>query len=481
MSIGYLNAKFDISSRLSEIIGEDGNMYTGVVTFPDFGINAALYAGLQSTNLDTSSTLSFTCPTGNCTWPVKTAIAVCSACFDVSSYVTLNYSGMVHPDAIDHASSGNSGELSGNGTQYALPYLGLSITNFDGSVLESSTSTYMAAVSSSDPALTVNFQDWETLLVAITIMEASESCLRNESDWQDSPPVATECGLWLCLNAYSSSVSNGTLSEEVLQSSSKKIPASWEALPISEQPAAASLPNTTALGTLDWNPIYHSGYVTRYDFQLDPSDFDKSWYEPGDTFNASQAALDSTSALLASIYPLPKNATTVAEGVYWMGKEGLVYSTQMLQPLWNSTDLTATFDTLAKSLSVAIRNGANDVYPGQTMQWVIQYRIRWAYFSLPVAIVLGMLHLSRWTHMLTVVSGGTIFTLLSIIETWRASVAAWKSSSLATMAYGIDADTRTHLRETCRTQPLDKASSINVRMWDTSDGMELVRSAPMGL
>lgn len=84
-------------------------------------------------------------------------------------------------------------------------------------------------------------------------------------------------------------------------------------------------------------------------------------------------------------------------------------------------------------------------------------------------------------YTLTAVSGGTIFTLLSIIETWRARVAAWKSSSLATMAYGIDADTRTHLREACRTQPLDKASSIKVRMWDTSDGMELVRSAPLGL
>lgn len=165
------------------------------------------------------------------------------------------------------------------------------------------------------------------------------------------------------------------------QSSSKKIPASWEALPNSEQPVAA------AFGTLDWNPIYNSGYVTRYDFQLDPSDLDNSWYEPGTTFNASQAALDSISALLASIYPLPGNTTTAAEGVYWMGEEGLVYSTQMLQPLWNSTDLTVTFDTLAKSFSVAIRNGANDVYPGQMMQWVIQYRIRWVYFSLPVRYV----------------------------------------------------------------------------------------------
>src|SRR5262245_35798170 len=68
--------------------------------------------------------------------------------------------------------------------------------------------------------------------------------------------------------------------------------------------------------------------------------------------------------------------------------------------------------------------------------------VRWAYLALPGATLLA----------------GTGFVLFCIFETHRTKLPAWKGSTMATLAYGLDEEPRALLREAGRAGGVDRGA-----------------------
>lgn len=280
---------------------------------------------------------------------------------------------------------GDGSSFAGDGTTYELPYLGLRLINLNGFYFTAPAPVLMTAAVVADPRRTANFGNFETLIAAITFFRAQTDYNVNVSAWQDSHPTAMECGQYLCLKALNSSVMLGNLSESILNTSSVKVPASWQPTP--KQPPLVQINNTNTLGTLDWNPLYHPNYVSRNEFQLDPSGFDSSWFSPDETFNASQTAVDSTINLFLSLFNKSADEGTPTVSNY-TGQT--TYTSDLLQPFYESNNLTETFQGIAESLTDTLRNAGDTSTPGLTSRWIIRYRIRWAFLAVPVAFITSM-------------------------------------------------------------------------------------------
>lgn len=270
---------------------------------------------------------------------------------------------------------------------YLLDYIDLGIENLAGSwkSLEYPLGTIMNASITSDPNSTVNFKDSQTLLAAFTMIRASDGYTNGSLAWgaHGTTPTAMECGLSLCLKLYQSSVSSGNLSDEVIASASTKVPGSWLPRPQDEQIAKESLAKASdsILGTLAWNPVYHPIYLVRDDYQLEATSLSSS---PNSTYNITQKAIDSTIAYINGLIPRMVNQSTVNITTVL----NPVYGTPILQPLYDSRDLTVTFEKIAMSLSNALRRAGTEPLRGTTQNWVIHYEIRWIWLVLPVTLLL---------------------------------------------------------------------------------------------
>jgi hypothetical protein len=74
--------------------------YPKIDTTPDFAISASLYDGLNAVLGRGYPNVSFTCISGNCTWPEYVSIAVRSTCFDISDHLERASSSAVN-DSMD--------------------------------------------------------------------------------------------------------------------------------------------------------------------------------------------------------------------------------------------------------------------------------------------------------------------------------------------------------------------------------------------
>lgn len=200
-----------------------------------------------------------------------------------------------------------------NVTNYALPSYGIDLNNSDGyrAINHSISGVSSAGIYSAqlmragivaDPAKTFNFQDFETLIMSYAIMIPAASYLDNDTTWQETAVSATECGLYLCLHAYNTSVTLSVLNESKIATSRHKVPTSWQPMSKDYQPHVINIKNQSAIGTLTWNPIFSEGYLKRYDFQMDATKLDLASIMPSDmeniACNATQSFLDSTADLL---------------------------------------------------------------------------------------------------------------------------------------------------------------------------------------
>ncbi|KAF2148064.1 hypothetical protein K461DRAFT_298162 [Myriangium duriaei CBS 260.36] len=441
---------------------------------PDFGIQAATYHGLQSNeSLEVAQEITFSCSTGNCTWPVFASLAVCSECFDVSDQLRVYHNSSSYP-VVAHI-LGQMGGLQGAGaaapqsiTTFGLDYVNASIDNANGGRMLSAGAARpimkMTAKATGDPKLTVNFQQYESLLFAYTFIQADSAYLANQTSWEASHPTASECALYLCLQGLKTSVSEGILVEQEIARTRKRVQDSWSCEGYPSSNGTTSYPSTTDC-TSDWQPINFSvnpafGYPTvasKYDFQLDPSDLGIPEIDSKDSFNVTQTFL------MGSIYYW----TIGFLGNFFGDSVGYVFTGQIdgtdvfldpiLEPFYNSTNLSRTFDNLARSITYNFRNSNNKGQSGITQTWDISYAIRWQLVAVPAAIL----------------AGGVIFLIAIIIRTHQYKVPAWKSNAIATMVFSVDDQIRRQVRHRLRYSSLKEVGKIKVAMNKGVDGIEL--------
>ncbi|KAK5728666.1 hypothetical protein LTR15_001805 [Elasticomyces elasticus] len=290
---------------------------------------------------------------------------------------------------------------------------------------------YMTMSLTSDPEKTITFRGNQTLLAAFAFISADHNYRQSRSAWPNVGLQATKCGLFLTAQAVNATVRAGEYHEDILESWSVKRPESWQGS--SEDPY---IRDPTQLWSAEYNPFYHELFTNRSDFEVAIPD--NPWGLPS-----------------SAIIPDPNSLYHEQPAAYQQGT--MVYTADVLQPLDASKDLSHTFFNVAKSMTVAMRNRAEQSTPGDVHVHVVHIRVEWAYLVLPAAVSLG----------------AVITLAFAMRQTAKLGVAAWQGNTLATLLYGLDDEARSHLRTIGAVEGIDEACERRVTRRDMADGCEL--------
>ncbi|KAM0814578.1 hypothetical protein AB5N19_00368 [Seiridium cardinale] len=431
---------------------------------PDFGLASATYHGFGNFSTSGLQTAKYTCASGNCTWPLYTSLAICSACNDISSNITrtTGVAGLTYDEA-SNLTAWNEATQTGTDvpldnwlrilphsyTSYEVPYS--HIKTFDGfrrtgigpmpnmevDLYLDDHRTLMTVYSTANRSETITFQSSETLLVAYIIMKATDTYINNETVWENSTPTATECALSLCINAYRTSLYAGELNDHVVDSWTIVDSKSWLALSSgngSLDPASRHCPggtdgHETCIGgnfISDNRDLYDGGPLRSDLILLAPAN--QSSGISSFRFPITQVTLESTIQFLLSLTISSENldnSLAVYPAGFWdRGTPKIIFS------LINSTNLTSTFETVARSITDYIRDVASVEHYGTMERWVMYVRVDWGYMSLPAVSMLI----------------GCLYVLFTIVNTARLRLPVWKESALKVLTYGLDSNIQESLR-----------------------------------
>ena len=401
----------------------------GTAAQPDFGMISAIYNGFRndvSWNKD-EQVVNNICTTGNCTWPAYTTAAVCSVCNDLSDHVKVER-GM---------GTGGANVPSPSNVLRISPYTAFILPNVNLSNADLATNqpiqgvrtgqepTLLTANTTFDPLETTSFQDLSTMIVSFKVMRASEEWMQGKVDWNASKPIATECALHFCANQYRAESQNGQIRETRLNSWVIRDPQSYQANPNAS--TVGSDPNVDAWVASRGNTLYDRT-VPRYDLRLH-TPLDENNESNPQSFNISYSYIRTLSDFLKDLSAAPKNIKLMAYPTWDASMTALV------DALWESQNLTQTFEHIALSLTNQVRNTASNAAhighaPGTTLKWEIHVRVRWAYLAFPASMI----------------AIGIFYVLLTIIESTRLHMPVWKESALPGLLHGLDDETQSLLR-----------------------------------
>lgn len=426
---------------------------------PDLGMSAAVFNGFDSSSLSTKSDPSFSCSTGNCTWPLLTSLAVCSACNDITHLVVRNRT-QGNPFEVQLSNVGMNVSF----TQFILP--GLTMSNLDGKIAQyveytggsSATLTATASYMHND---TITFKDNITMISSVLVMRADDSYLDGTALWENTSATAKECMLFYCTNAYQSSVSQGQFSQEIVHSWSNRNLDSY--LPQDTPLLGADTPSTNLSkawqAQSDYDFVLANGDWNRTDLQLTiPTDEATKFSIP---FNASLAFNVSQASIGSTVLWLQNTFFSNTKMVY--GTNSILIGPAVTQSLGSSSNLTTTFSSAADSISSWIRNSANTTQTGTLQNWVLHVRVRWGFLAVPCLAI----------------AAGCVFAAITIWQTRRSGVPAWKTDVLASMVYGFEDDLRGELARAERELgDMDLvADDVRIRLIEAENGRFLQAQA----
>jgi hypothetical protein len=394
---------------------------------PDFGIVSSLYSGFHETN---PNPLAFGCPTGNCTWPAFVSGAICSSCEDVSSELTFSTRfGDKNGSNLDGVSNVY---FDGNYTIFSLPES--EIKNWDGMLEDKEQDMYQYSTGASMKARTLmtvktlfnsnrtlRHTDLQTLIMAFLVIKAQDEWLEGKIPWESSHPVATECAMYLCANAYQVRSKGGVLEENVLASWAVRNPASNKII----RPLKPGQESEIDAGGYDlYNPSID---LVRHDLQLDIPQEQSSTFA-AQHVNISHSFIRSTIDYL-SVF------TSYSDKYGQPTKSLIAYPDPKAPPfvdaLWRSKSLNQTFQNVARSLTNQVRNTSPDRHQGITQNWAIHIHVDWTYMAFPIAMLVF----------------GILYVILIIAESSRLRLPIWKESAIPALLYGFDDETQKLLRD----------------------------------
>ena len=308
----------------------------------DLSMKAAIYDGVFAIGNNADRNIQYNCPTGNCTWPEFSTLAVCSKCEDITSLVEK----FCNDTGCYMISLPNGPTLTGFGGQ-----INASVSNISASLYEIEASV-------------VKF----TSLVSKRIEDSNDA-------------LAVECAMWYCVQTYRASVENSVMSQEAL--------VSWR--------------NDSA--TLDQpSDLFYN--VSAYNLSMGTDT---------NMFKVSYLAAKALNSFMARTFT----------GNGGMNTTGSAFSSDIMQALYNTDNLTARIGNLAISMSNNIRQQNDTVAsPSHGTAWKSEtyVHVRWAWLSFPIAVIALAL----------------AFLVGSIFETAYRKILVWKSSNLALLFHGQD-------------------------------------------
>lgn len=394
----------------------------------DLSMQSAILYGLDQPIDNIIQQGAFSCPTGNCTWPPFESLAVCNSCTDLSSSLQRIVS---DGNQVMYLKKDNNLNTLANpqnsGTAFQIPS-GLYLDNVNGFRPDLFNVGYhammLATLGTTDPSETTSTLELDTLIWSMSMIRTDPNAANISAVWPNFPISAIECALYYCIKSYNITVSSG-----IIQEVSKRVPGisrvrdSWD---VAE--GYAGLMNKSNINSIAFDNFVSA--IPRSDLAL---------FSPasGNLFNISSAAVNSISYHFQSMFasgPYTLNITETPPVAgrlngYYMRSTQLEYEPSVMQALFSSTDLNATFTAVAASMSNALRTGADGSFDGVSISVIGEkgelttyYRIVWPWICLHCFIVIA----------------GAVFLGITICENRRYGrmVPLWKSSSLAIASHG---------------------------------------------
>ncbi|KAI0975235.1 hypothetical protein F4678DRAFT_469863 [Xylaria arbuscula] len=409
---------------------------------PDLGMVSAINNGFYNSLVALKQAPAFSCPTANCTWPPATTLAICSACHDVSSHVKRQ---TFIPN--------ENGDLP-NETWISTSLASLYLENSEG--LAGLVAAFVSGTRQTDSHKTISFQNLSTMITTVQLLKAADGYVKGNLKWEDTPVTATECALYFCVRAYQSFVTQGEMNETTIASWSDRDYSSFGDNEPYTAPNDGDLHDVT--GYDKWNNYsfyFESIDVVRPDLVLlIPSEDIQRLDLPANTvtrYNLTQNAVGSIVRWVNDVF--------FASNMRWPLTDSDVGNMPpVTQALYHSTNLTDIFNQAAISLSNWIRDVSNISEVGVAQEWVVFVQIEWPYIAVPLlASIIGIL-----------------FCLLSIHDTRKLGLEAWKTDMVATLTHSVDAETRAQLRlANSRGDLATAAKTMTVRFEDVGNGFEL--------
>lgn len=399
-----------------------------VMVDADLSIQSAILYGLDQPIHNVVQQSTFNCPTGNCTWLPFESLAVCNRCTDLTHGLQRIVSNGNQFMYLKKDNSTLATSL-GSGTAFRLPS-GLYLDNTNGfqphlfKENEGYGAVMLATLGTAEASETTSTPELETLIWSMSMIRADPNDSNNTAAWPNFPVSAMECALYYCVKNYTFTVSGGTLrevSKEVTEMT--RVKDSWG---VGE--GYASLMNKSQINSIAFDKIVSA--IHRSDLTLFSA-------ASGRRFNISSVAVNSISSYFQSTFASQPHELEITEtpaetgrlNGYYMRSTQLEYEPSVMQALFSSTDLNATFTALAASMSNALRTGADGSFEGipvtvtgERGELTTYYRIVWPWICLHCFVVLV----------------GAVFLGITICENRRYGrmVPLWKSSSLAIASRG---------------------------------------------
>ena len=240
------------------------------------------------------------------------------------------------------------------------------------------------------------------------------SSLVSEEVNSSQKAIATECSMFYCVQKIAASVTDGVVSQKVLST--------WR--------------NDSATGGDGSDLIY-----------VPPTSFSKSLGKPK-VFNVTHVAAKAMKSFMSETF-------TGSGGLN--GSES-AFSSDVIQSLYSTQNLTKRIENLAISMSNNIREQNDSAGNAQGIAWENEtyVHVRWKWFTFP-AILLFF---------------SVFFLIGAIFETTYRDIKVWKSSNLALLFHGRSLELSNHNQS-----PLNKISEMAERANNTK--IELIE-APEG-
>jgi hypothetical protein len=400
--------------------------------------------------------LSGDCPTSNCTWPPHDTLAVCSRCSELPE-ATQWECATAPAEWLSNVTLSDSSYPNVTACGYWFKHEGMS-TLMSGYVMNANKtpgdalSTRLFGLTNPNPLSrepifggTLQFRDIHNPIADFLVSGTPEDMT---GVYANRTPTLTECALYWCVNTVQSSNFSGLYSENITNS-------------VQLEASNTTWPWYTFQ---DETGLVHNRYLSNFSLSL-PS-FDRPDHR-NDTFRIENVTMLTTILMMDEILPAYVTAPSALEGsessIRWLNG-GQFYS-QLPQsmaipseenPWLPPNNISHHMERLATTMTAVVRNSQNsgkEIHFATGTAWESDtlVQIRWAWISLPVAVLtLGLIFLV-----------GTI--VISSRE--REEVGIWKTSVIAVLFNGLGDEVQQSVGPNCSMgEAREKARQLKVRL-----------------
>jgi hypothetical protein len=356
-----------------------------------------------------------TCRTGNCTFPLFSSLGICASCHDISSRI--------------HSSAGNGKPLPlcEHSDYDGAPYHNYSLAYDDGqALLQGFNGKWPAGCGPAKgmtsrpglyqtlhPSRTYNFRDQNTLLVSFAILQAPDEYALGLEEWEDLKMVGTECGLRFCGLIYNTSTQNGEFSEKVVFDGFERLPTSFR------------LTGDKALG-MEAKIEAATGSSLFFPDQREHPSLGHVFQRTGLQLGLPHSAVGKYKGFVVS--PLEVTQKTIETmGAFFRSNQTLDMVADVLS---YSTNVTASFEAVARTMSNRIREIDATVVQGTSEQWVVHIRIQWGLLAGPFAVFIA----------------SVLLLIVTVRDAEKQGLGAMKEGLMDVLVHGPDNATREFLR-----------------------------------